>query len=111
MTANEPARRPALIWCPFPDVDTAKAVANSLLDEGYIACANIVPEVVSLFSWNGERDEGMETGALLKTNSALLDRAISRLAELHPYDAPAVIGWHSDAAAPDTVSWLAELGS
>ena len=41
---------PALIWCPFPDRDVAGAVAKSLLDEGYIACANIVPEIVSI-SW------------------------------------------------------------
>jgi periplasmic divalent cation tolerance protein len=82
-----------------------------LLDEGHIACANIVPEIVSMFVWKGEREESMEAGALFKTNSALLEAAIGRLAELHPYDVPAILGWRCDAAAPATVVWLSELGS
>lgn len=70
----------------------------------------MVPEMLSLFVWNGERDEGKETGVLLKTNAAKLDRAIARLAELHSYDEPAILGWRCDAAAPGTAAWLGALG-
>lgn len=37
-----------LVWCPFPDEDEARQAAGALLDEGLIACANIVPGLVSL---------------------------------------------------------------
>jgi periplasmic divalent cation tolerance protein len=104
---TEPA--PALIWCPFPDAQSAAGAAKTLLDEGLIACANVVGEMVSLFDWNGERAEARETGALLKTNAAVLDRAIARLTELHPYDVPAFLGWRCDAAAPGTAAWLGAL--
>ncbi|MCB2060428.1 MAG: divalent-cation tolerance protein CutA [Novosphingobium sp.] len=100
----------ALVWCPFPDRDSATAAAHTLLDEGLIACANMIPEMVSLFEWNGERDEARETAALLKTNAARLDRAIVRLGELHPYDEPAIVGWRCDAAASGTTAWLGALG-
>jgi periplasmic divalent cation tolerance protein len=46
---------------------------------------------------------------LLKTNAAVLDRAITRLTELHPYDEPAILGWRCDAAAPGTAAWLGAL--
>lgn len=101
---------PALIWCPFPDRDVAEAVAKTLLDEAYVACANIVPEIFSLFVWKGEREEGMEAAALFKTNSALLEAAIGRLDELHPYDEPAILGWRCDVATPATATWLAGVG-
>ena len=100
---------PALIWCPFPDSAVAATVCSVLLDEGLIACANMMPGMHSLFSWNGERGEARETGTLLKTDAALLDKAIARLGELHPYDEPAILGWRCDAALPATAAWLGGL--
>jgi periplasmic divalent cation tolerance protein len=100
---------PALIWCPFPDAATASATAKTLLDERLIACANILPAMLSLFEWNGERGEATEAGALFKTDVALLDRAVARLAEEHPYEEPAVLAWRCDAATPGTMAWLGAL--
>jgi periplasmic divalent cation tolerance protein len=99
----------ALIWCPFPDEETAAAVANSLLDDKLIACANLLGTMRSLYEWDGTRGEARETGVVFKTDASLLDRAVARIAELHPYDAPAVLGWRCDASAPATGEWLAAL--
>ena len=100
---------PALIWCPFPDPESAVLATDCLLDERLIACANMVDNVASAFVWNGERSRTRETGALLKTNAALLERAIARLAELHPYDEPAIVGWRCDAATAGAAAWLGSL--
>jgi len=99
----------ALIWCPFADEASAAAAAGQLLDEGLIACANILPAMRSLYVWRGERGEATEVGVLFKTDAALLDRATARLAEIHPYDTPAVLGWRPDTAAPATRDWLRSL--
>jgi len=104
------AETPALVWCPFPDEDSALAAVNALLDEGLAACGNLLPGMTSVFVWNGEKDTAREFGLLVKTNAALLDRAVMRLAQLHPYEEPAVLGWHCDTAAPGTVAWLAGIG-
>lgn len=100
---------PALIWCPFPDAATAAAVTKTLLDERLVACANILPTMISLFDWNGERGEAAEAGVMFKTDAALLDRAITRIGEEHPYDEPAIVGWRCDAASPATAAWLGAL--
>jgi len=100
---------PALIWCPFPDQQAAESAIGTLLDEGLIACANVLPAMRSHFVWQGERQVADEVGVLCKTDAALLDKAISRLGALHPYDAPAILGWHCDAALPATALWLAAL--
>ena len=100
---------PALIWCPFGDERSAREIADRLLDEGLVACANILPSMVSLYVWQGERHEDAEHGVLFKTDAALLDRAVARLVELHPYDTPAAIGWRADAATPETRRWLGDL--
>lgn len=97
----------ALIWCPFPDSDTARTIAAQLLDEKLVACANILGTIESHFLWQGERGSASETGVLFKTTAALLGDAVERLGKLHPYDTPAIIGWRADAAHPATITWLA----
>lgn len=110
MTASAAAAAgPALIWCPFADPDSAAQAAERLLEEGLIACANILPPMRSIYRWRGERGEGAEVGVLFKTDAALLNRATQRLAEIHPYDTPAILGWKADVASPATAGWLGEL--
>jgi periplasmic divalent cation tolerance protein len=99
----------ALIWSPFASEEAAAETASQLLDEGLIACAILLPGVRSLYLWQGERGEARECGALFKTDAGLLDRAIARLAAIHPYDAPAIAGWRADATPPATAAWLGEL--
>ncbi len=103
------AAGPALVWSPFPDAESASAAAKTLLDERLVACANIIPGIRSLYEWNGERGEATEAAMLLKTDAALLERAIARLAELHPYDEPAILGWRCDASTTGTAAWLGAL--
>lgn len=97
----------ALIWCPFPDLETARAIAGQMLDAKLVACANILGPIESHFLWQGERGSASETGVLFKTTAALLSDAVERLGKLHPYDTPAIAGWRVDAAFPATIAWLA----
>ena len=99
----------ALIWSPFESEEAAANAASQLLDERLIACANIVPGMRSLYVWRGERGEARECGALFKTTERLLEKAVARLAAIHPYETPAITGWRADAAAPATLGWLGEL--
>jgi len=99
----------ALIWCPFGDEGSATRVAEALLDEGLVACVNIVPGMRSLYVWNGERGGGSEAGALFKTREELRGAAIARIEALHPYAAPAILGWRCDAASAGTLAWLGQL--
>lgn len=102
---------PALVWCPFPDGDSAAAAAHALLDEGLIACANILPPMRSLYVWRGEAGDAQEVGVLFKTNTGRLASVTARLGEIHPYDEPAILGWRCDSAAPGTAAWLAALNA
>jgi periplasmic divalent cation tolerance protein len=97
----------ALIWCPFPDPESARSIAGQLLDARLIACANILGMIESHFVWDGARASGTETAVLFKTTADLLDICVAQLGLLHPYDTPAIIGWRCDAAHPATLAWLA----
>lgn len=102
---------PALVWCPFPDGDSAAAAARTLLGEGLVACANILPPMRSLYVWRGESCDEREVGVLFKTDATRLAELIARLPALHPYEEPAILGWRCDEAAPATAAWLGALGA
>ncbi len=98
-----------LIWCPFPGEAEARRVAGQLLDEKLVACVNIMPGMISLFAWDGERGEAEETGVLFKTDAASADMAIDRLARLHSYETPAIMGWKTCSSTAATRAWLGGL--
>lgn len=100
----------ALIYCPFPDEDTARTIGRALVEEGLVACINIGGAIRSIYAWQGAVAEGDEIAAILKTDGKLLEPAIARLEVLHPYDSPAILGWHCDAAGSATQQWLGGLG-
>lgn len=99
----------AMIWSPFGSAKQARDAAGVLLQERLVACANILPEVQSIFSYEGEIQSESEIGVLFKTHGNLLNAATVRLAELHPYDTPAICGWLVDSAPLATREWLAGL--
>jgi periplasmic divalent cation tolerance protein len=99
----------AMIWSPFENEAAADECARQLLAEGLVACANILPIMRSLFVWKGELDEATECGVLFKTSERLLEQAVTRLQEIHPYDTPAIIGWLADAVNADALNWLGQL--
>ena len=98
----------ALVYCPFPDRESAETIARQLLDERLVACVNLGPSVLSAFVWEGDAGSAEETPALFKTDARCLQAAMKRLEDLHPYDTPAIMGWPCDASA-STRAWLGGL--
>ncbi|MEM7689490.1 MAG: divalent-cation tolerance protein CutA [Pseudomonadota bacterium] len=100
--------RGALIYTPLPDAQSARDIAGALLDEGLIACANILGPVESVFMWQGKRESATECAVLFKTTADRMVRAVGRLGAMHPYETPAIVASMCDAAHPDTLEWLAQ---
>ena len=94
-----------------PDDTLAHALANKVIDLSLAACVNILPKVVSIYQWEGERQQGTEHILLIKT-------AQSRYAELealivadHPYELPEVIAVPINEALPEYLSWIKSVTS
>jgi periplasmic divalent cation tolerance protein len=99
------------VYMTFPDEAAAAAVAGALLSEGLIACANIFPAGRSLYRWKGEVHDEPETVAIAKSTSALLDRLVARVTELHPYETPCVVALAAVAGHPGYLAWVEEQTS
>ena len=101
-----------LVYTTFPDVDSARQVAARLLESRLIACANILPGMISVFRWEGAVQDEPEVAMILKTRSERVSELVSAVERLHPYDTPAILPIAVDAAAPAFAAWVCgETGS
>ena len=73
------------------DPEEAQRIADALLKEKLVACANIVKDVKSLFWWEGKIDEASETLLVLKTRRALFARVAKTVKMVHSYNVPEII--------------------
>lgn len=98
-----------LLYTTWPDAGSAEAAAEALLAEGLIACANIMGEARSLFRWQGEVQRESEIIALFKTGADKAERTAKRIADLHPYDEPAVLNLCVDPTGSSSafIAWVA----
>ena len=74
-----------------PDAETAEEIARTLVSERLAACANVVPQIVSTYWWDGELQRDEEAMVILKTVQQRAQALEARAVELHPYTVPEVL--------------------
>ena len=89
-----------------PSVEVARHLARVLVDEGLAACVNVVPEVASIYRWQGRREETTEALLIVKTGVARYEALEQRVLELHPYSVPEVLALPVARGAPRYVQWV-----
>ena len=89
-----------------PDLETAEAIANTLVDEELAACVNIIPGVRSVYIWEGQRTTSQEHLLLIKAMASDYEAIEETILELHPYELPEVIAVSISAGLPDYLDWL-----
>jgi periplasmic divalent cation tolerance protein len=102
------AEEVVVVFTTFPDQDTARRIVQTLVDEGLIACGNLVPGVESIYRWKGKVEMSNEVFAVLKTEEARYVALQGRLKELHPYDVPECIMIRVSNGLPEYLRWVAE---
>ena len=88
------------------DVKQAQRIANSLLQDKLIACANIMGGVRSLFWWEGKIDSAKEALLILKTKKTLFRKAAAKIKSLHSYKTPEIIALPIVAGSKDYLKWI-----
>lgn len=94
-----------LLYVPCPDLAIAKSLAHSLLQSKRIACANILPGMVSCYRWQGAIEESAEVLLLLKTTVDQGEEVARVVAQLHPYEVPCVATVRLTDVDPQFYAW------
>ena len=110
MTIDKPEAaaddKPILIYATVPGIETAEALAAALVDRRMVACANIIPGMVSIYEWKGTRQRDAEVVMLLKTRRGLMEAVIATIEAEHPYETPAIIAVDVCGGSLQFFSWI-----
>jgi periplasmic divalent cation tolerance protein len=88
--------------------EEAEKIAQTLLDEKLIACANIIDPVTSFFRWLGKVDRCEECLLVLKSRRDLFDALILRVKALHSYEVPEVLAFPVILGSQDYLGWMGD---
>ncbi len=96
----------AFIYTTLPDMEQARALGEALVKERLAACVNIFPGMQSIYEWQGALSHDEEVVLIAKTVREKADAASARMAELHPYEVPAILHLPVLGVHPPYLAWM-----
>lgn len=106
MTAPDPDH-PLLMLTTLPSREAAQALAREVVQRRLAACAQI-QAIESIYRWQGEVCEDAEWRLMLKTTQAHQSALAALVADLHPYELPALLTVPVQWSEPAFAAWIAE---
>jgi len=86
--------------------EEADRIAEMLVSTSLAACVQILPEIKSIYRWQGEITREMEILLLAKTTKDRFDDLVSSVTAIHSYETPEIIALPISAAAEPYLKWL-----
>jgi Uncharacterized protein involved in tolerance to divalent cations len=97
-----------VVLCTCPDNTSARQLAQTLLSEKLAACVNLIPQVTSLYYWQGKMEESQEVQLVIKTRRTMFGVLQERLLALHPYEVPEILALPILCGNPTYLQWVQE---
>jgi periplasmic divalent cation tolerance protein len=97
---------PILVYATFPSRAEAERIGGQLVDDGLAACINILPGMVSIYIWDGKRQQDEECAMIIKSRTTLAAPIIRTVRSLHPYENPAIVVLDVAGGAPPFLEWI-----
>lgn len=95
-----------LILCTCPDRNIAETLARLLVTDGLAACVNIVSNLVSIYTWQGQVESAEECLLLIKAREDNYQAIETTIRLHHPYDLPEIIAVPVQQGLPEYLHWI-----
>jgi periplasmic divalent cation tolerance protein len=84
----------------------ANSLADMLVDKNLAACVQILPEMQSVYRWQGKVEVQREFLLIAKTLSSQFKELESEVIKLHSYETPEIIALPVTAGSAPYLEWL-----
>jgi periplasmic divalent cation tolerance protein len=97
---------PILVYATFPSRAEAERIGGQLVEDRVAACVNILPGMIAIYIWEGERHQDEECAMIIKSRASLAERIIATVRNLHPYENPALVVLNVAGGAMPFLEWI-----
>jgi periplasmic divalent cation tolerance protein len=104
MTSEAAAVRIALTT--IGSVEEGQTLARLLVERRLAACVNLVPNLSSIYRWQGAVEEAAEVLLLIKTKAEQLPALEAAVRELHSYEISEFLVLDVASASEPYLNWL-----
>ncbi len=94
----------ALTTC--PDNTVANNLAQQIVKQQLAACVNIIPNIQSVYQWQGEIETDNELLLVMKTQQQTLKRLELFILQHHPYETPEFICINIESGTQAYLNWI-----
>ena len=95
-----------LIYITTKNAEEAEKIGTILVKEKLAACANILPQMLSIYEWEGKLEKESVALLLLKTKQSLVKDLIQRTKELHSYTVPCIVSYKAGESNEVYLDWI-----
>lgn len=86
--------------------DEAQRLAHALVERGLAACVSLIPNLTSIYRWQGKTEQADEILLLIKTTEDQLPALEAAIRELHSYDVPEFLVLSVESGSQPYLAWL-----
>ena len=97
-----------LVLTTCSSLEEARSIANALVERRFSACVNIVPQIESVYRWQGKIETATEYLLIIKTTAGVFDSLRDALIELHSYELPECIEIAIEDGSAAYLEWIGE---
>ena len=87
--------------------EEARKIARHLVEHQLAACVNVVPQIESIYRWEGKVESSREWLLIVKTTAEKFPAVLDAIRELHSYELPECITINIEDGSPEYIDWLA----
>ena len=89
-------------------LEEGRRMARALVERRLAACVNLVPNLTSVYRWQGAVEEAEEVLLVMKTTEDQLGALEAAVRELHSYEVPEFLALRVEAASRPYLEWLVD---
>lgn len=97
-----------LVLTNLPDADSARRLADTLVESRAAACVNILAPCTSVYRWQGKVETAPEVPLLIKTTRVAYARLEATIRAQHPHELPEIVAVSVDAGLPGYLQWVVQ---
>ncbi|MDI4666052.1 divalent-cation tolerance protein CutA [Xanthobacter autotrophicus] len=97
---------PRIVYTTLPSREAAEEMARALVEARLVACANILPGMVSIYRWDGAIERADEVVMILKTTAARASDVVEAVRARHPYQVPAIVVLPVEGGLAAYLGWI-----